>query len=80
MVYFSEEDFIKKTNEEESDWSDIQAAIDALHSTTDEQESWRDNLEAHFNVRAYLKAPCRQSDHAKLGYLWCDDPQLLPLR
>ena len=52
---FSEEDFIKKTNEEESDWSDIQAAIDALHSATDDQERWRDSLEAHFNVRAYLK-------------------------
>ena len=52
---FSEEDFIKKTNEDEADWSDIQAAIEALHSRDQSPEAWREALEEHFNVRAYLR-------------------------
>lgn len=54
---FSEENFEKKTNEDDEDWSDITALFDALH---DEQritapDTWRENLEAVFDVDGFLK-------------------------
>jgi hypothetical protein len=53
--YFSEDNFIKKTHEEEGDWSDIEAAIEALHASANDAEAWRTELESHFNANAYLK-------------------------
>lgn len=54
---FSLDHFEKKTNEETSDWSDIQALYDALHSTNREtnMEVWKNDLEAVFDVAGFLK-------------------------
>lgn len=53
---FDEESFEKKTNEDDADWSDIQALFSALHddTATSDPQTWRANLEAVFNVDAYL--------------------------
>lgn len=49
--------FEKQTNEEASDWSDVIAAITALHADrTVDPSTWRANFEAVFNVSAFLKA------------------------
>jgi len=54
---FNQTDFVKKTNETNSDWSDIKNLFSVLHSTnrTSETEQWRNNLDAIFNTDAYLK-------------------------
>jgi spore coat protein CotH len=52
---FIEDGFIKKSNEEDADWTDIQNAIDALHASQNDAEAWRTDLERHFNVDQYLK-------------------------
>ena len=52
---FNENGFVKKTNEDEADWADIQNAIDALHASRSDAEAWRTNLERYFNVGEYLK-------------------------
>jgi spore coat protein CotH len=52
---FVESDFEKKTNEDEADWSDIIAAIEALNANPSDAAQWRSNLEAVFNVDAFLK-------------------------
>jgi len=54
---FNEDDFEKKTNEDEEDWSDIIALFDALHddSRTTDPETWRSNLEDIFDVDGFLK-------------------------
>ena len=54
---FSEENFDKKTNEDDADWSDILALFDALHddTATSDPEIWRENLEAIFDVDIFLK-------------------------
>ena len=54
---FSSDDFEKKTNEDEADWSDIQALFTALHATTrtSDPSIWRANLEAVFDVDSFLK-------------------------
>jgi spore coat protein H len=54
---FSEENFEKKTNEDEADWSDIQALFAALHddTATTAPETWRTNIEAVFDVNVFLK-------------------------
>lgn len=54
---FSEGDFEKKTNEDDEDWSDIEALFSALHadSRTSNPESWRAGLEAVFNVDGFLR-------------------------
>ena len=51
---FDEESFPKQTNEDEEDWSDVQAAIDALHGDRSDAEQWRAGLEATFNVDGFL--------------------------
>ncbi|MBU1222190.1 CotH kinase family protein [Myxococcota bacterium] len=51
---FSEEDFEKKTNEDDEDWSDIEALFSALHDTT-APATWRTALESFFNVNLFLK-------------------------
>ena len=54
---FSEEDFEKKTNEDDADWSDIQALFTALHDSTrtTDPSTWRTNLEEVFDVDTFLK-------------------------
>jgi len=52
---FVADDFAKKTNEDAADWSDIMAAIDALHQNTSDRDSWRNQLESIFNVDAFLR-------------------------
>ena len=48
-------DFEKKTNEDDEDWSDITAAIDALHADRSDAAAWRTGLEARVDVQAFLK-------------------------
>ncbi|MEZ9235261.1 CotH kinase family protein [Shewanella sp. 10N.286.52.A9] len=54
---FSEDSFEKKTNEDDEDWSDILALFDALHddTATSDPVTWRENLEAIFDVDVFLK-------------------------
>ena len=54
---FNEENFEKKTNEDDEDWSDIIALFDALHddTATTAPATWRENLEAVFDVDGFLK-------------------------
>jgi len=54
---FSEADFEKKTNEDEADWSDILTLFDVLHDdiATTNPATWRENLEAVFDVDGFLK-------------------------
>jgi hypothetical protein len=54
---FNQDDFEKKTNEEDADWSDIVALFSALHdeAATSDPAAWRTNLEAVFDVDGFLK-------------------------
>lgn len=54
---FSEEGFEKQTNEDEADWSDIEAVFTALHSDLRQSDppAWRAELEAVFDVEAFLR-------------------------
>ena len=52
---FSAGDFEKKTNEDEEDWSDAEAFVDALNASTSDAEAWRTALEATFEVDAFLR-------------------------
>jgi spore coat protein H len=53
---FSEGSFDKETNQDEDDYSDILAIFDILHdqTRTSDPESWRENLEAVFDVDTFL--------------------------
>jgi len=51
---FDRAGFEKKTNKGKADFSDIQAAIDALHADLPPAE-WRANLERHFDVDLFLR-------------------------
>jgi hypothetical protein len=53
---FNTFDFEKKTNEE-TDWSDIEALFEVLHSSqrTSNAAAWRTSLEKVFNVDGFLK-------------------------
>jgi hypothetical protein len=52
---FAREGFPKKTNEDEADFSDIEAAIRALHAPRDDAAAWRTGLEATFDVAGFLR-------------------------
>lgn len=52
---FSETAFVKKSNESEADWSDIQALITALHMSRENPAVWRTELEKTFNVEGFLQ-------------------------
>lgn len=54
---FIQGEFEKKNNEEAADYSDVQAFISTLNSSTrtSNPAQWRSNLEAVFNVDHYLK-------------------------
>ncbi len=51
---FDQESFVKKTNEEVEDWSDVEAAIEALHGDRSDAAAWRAGLETTFNVDGFL--------------------------
>ena len=52
-----EESFEKENNEDEADWSDIEALYDVLHSEqrTADPDAWRESLEAIFDVDNFLE-------------------------
>lgn len=54
---FSEDVFVKKTNEEEADFGDVQSLFTALHADNrlTDPETWRTNLEAVFDTDTFLK-------------------------
>lgn len=54
---FATDDFEKKTNEDDEDWSDIVSLFDALHdyTATSDPATWRENLEAIFDVDGFLR-------------------------
>jgi len=54
---FDEESFDKETNQEEADYSDILALFEALHAETrtTDPESWRNGLEAVFDVDRFIR-------------------------
>ena len=49
--------FVKKNNESESDWSDIEALYNTLHSKEriSASEAWRESLESIFDVDVFLE-------------------------
>ena len=53
---FNEDGFEKKTNEDEADWSDIQAVFTALHATTrtSDPATWRAGLDAVLDTDVFL--------------------------
>ncbi len=48
--------FEKENNEDAADWSDIIAALTALHADSSDPVAWRAGLEATFDVPAFLRA------------------------
>ncbi len=46
--------FPKKSNEEQADWSDVAAAIAALHADRSDPDAWRDELDRRFEVSGFL--------------------------
>ena len=51
---FEMESFEKKSNKEAADYSDVMAAISALHAPRGDAQVWRTGLEAVFNVQSFL--------------------------
>ena len=53
---FTEEVFVKKTNEDEADWTDIQRLFTALHddARTTDAAAWRTNLETVLDTDVFL--------------------------
>ena len=51
---FDQPSFEKKTNKTKADFSDIQAAVAALHADLP-PDAWRANLERHFDVDLFLR-------------------------
>jgi spore coat protein CotH len=47
--------FEKQTNSSDADWSDISAALTALHADRTDAATWRQNLEKVFNVTSFIK-------------------------
>ena len=54
---FTEDVFVKKTNEDEADFSDVQSVFTALHADNrlTDPATWRTNLEAVFDTDTFLK-------------------------
>ncbi|UUX91983.1 CotH kinase family protein [Methanoplanus endosymbiosus] len=54
---FDAESFEKKTNEDEEDWSDVEALYTILNddTRTTDPEEWRENLEAVFDAEGFVK-------------------------
>lgn len=52
---FVADDFPKRTNDADQDWTDVEDAIAALNDTTVDREVWRRRLEARIDVGAFLR-------------------------
>lgn len=50
---FDAASFAKENNEDEADWSDVEAAITALNADRTDLATWRAGLESSFNVEAF---------------------------
>ena len=50
-----EETFAKKSNEEEADWSDVEAARAALDASRSDAAAWREELARHFDPVAFMR-------------------------
>lgn len=55
LTTFNQQGYEKKTNEDDNDWSDLQALVSALNAPRNNAEQWRANLESVFNVNLFLK-------------------------
>ncbi len=54
-VTFDKESFEKKSNKSEEDWSDVDAAFEALHASRSNASAWRDGLEQVFDAEGFLR-------------------------
>jgi len=54
---FDEDEYVKKNNEDEADFSDVASLLSVLHddSRTTDAATWRTNLEAVFDTDVFLK-------------------------
>ncbi|MBN2442623.1 MAG: CotH kinase family protein [Spirochaetales bacterium] len=52
---FTQSAFVKKTNEDAADWSDVLAAHTALHASRSNAAAWRQGLDASFDTTAFLR-------------------------
>ncbi|MDN3666587.1 CotH kinase family protein [Algibacter miyuki] len=54
---YDEDEYVKKTNEDEADFSDVSGLLDVLHdsSRTSDAETWRANLDGIFDTDVFLK-------------------------
>ncbi len=54
---YDEDEFVKKNNEDEADFSDVASLLSILHddTRTSDATSWRTNLEAVFDTDVFLK-------------------------
>ena len=52
---FIKENFPKKTNDTDEDWTDIEGAIAALNASKTDRALWRSRLEARFDVNSFLR-------------------------
>lgn len=55
LSHFAEGSFVKKTNQEEADYSDVQALIAALNDTSVTGDAYRSALEATLDVDGFLR-------------------------
>lgn len=53
-----EKEFEKKTNDDDADWSDVIATLDALHGSNRESDpaAWRTTLEQYLDVDGFLRS------------------------
>lgn len=52
---FEQDAFVKKTNEDEADWSDVEAMYEALQADRTDAAAWRSGLESVFDVDGFLQ-------------------------
>lgn len=52
---FNRNNFPKRTNEADEDWTDIEDAIAALHASRVDAAAWRQRLEARFDMHGFLR-------------------------
>lgn len=55
LTFYSQDAMVKKTNEDDGDWSDVEAFVNALHAPRSNAAAWRAGLESVFDVNAFLK-------------------------
>ncbi|MEO9510953.1 MAG: CotH kinase family protein [Flavobacteriaceae bacterium] len=54
---YDEDEYVKKTNEDEADFSDVESLLTIINSSTrtSDADTWRSNLDAIFDTDKYLK-------------------------